>query len=154
MRKLRRTVVVVLLLAIVVPGYAGAQLPGSDSRYDLYLVRNSDAPSVHSASDPRLTPFGRYDMLDTLCCPAYAIAARCLNCTGRSFFVVGVGSAEGRDAGFAPLMLLHIEGSADGFPFWRVGLVVLFVLLCAVALVFVRKRRRRQWVGAVAVVSG
>jgi hypothetical protein len=150
------------------PGYTGAQLPGSYSRYDLYLVRNADAPSVHSAADARLIPLGRYDMLDTLCCPAhfrvkmpqhldggaYAIAARCLNCTGKTFFVVGVGSAEGRDAGLAPLMLLHVQGSAHGFPFWRVGLALLFVVLCAVAVVFVRRRQRRQRIRAVAVVSG
>jgi hypothetical protein len=200
MRKLRHTVVVVLLLAIVVPpvasagivfgfrptnpkpgtrfvfltivptepGYTGAQLPGTDSRYDLYLVRNADAPSVHSVSDARLTPLGRYNMLDTLCCPAhfrvrmpqhlgsgaYAIAAHCLNCAGRSFFVVGVGKAEGRDAVHAPLMLLHVQDAAHGFPFWRVGLALLFVVSCAVAVFFVRRRQRRQRIGAVAVVSG
>ena len=130
------------------PGYTGVQLPDSSRVVDLYLVRHAYAPSVHSASDPRLIPLGRFDpfastivKLPKLDTATYAMVARCLNCKGRTFYVFAVGS---RMSGPAGLMLLHASASPS-FPIWPIVIAVAFALAVAAwALARGWRTRRRD----------
>ena len=136
----------------------GVQLPEEASGADLYLVRNSDAPSIRGRDDERLIPLGHFSWAGSTlrCCPPdrsfpvrlkdvppgnYAIAAWCAECTNQRLFVIGVGGLGG--SGEAPLQLLRVPAD-EGIPYWPflITLLVAASLLAGAALV--RRRMRGQ----------
>jgi hypothetical protein len=138
-------------------GSRGVELPDDATAADLYLVRNGDAPTVTNRSDPRLIPLGYFDWTGSTlrCCPPdtsfpipvdelprgdYALAAWCLDCTGRRFYVIGVGTAS---AGDAPLQLLHIR-PADGTPYWPFLVAAAALVVAGGALAWIRGTQRRR----------
>jgi hypothetical protein len=132
------------------------QLPGEATEADLYLVRNSDAPSISDRHDERLIPLGHFSWAGSTltCCPPdrsfpvrlkdvppgnYAVAAWCAECTNRRLYVIGVGGLGG--SGEAPLQLLRVPAD-EGIPYWPflIALLAAGSLLAGVTLV--RRRTR------------
>jgi hypothetical protein len=130
--------------------YTGVHLPDSAKVMDLYLVRNADAPSVHSVGDPRLIPLGRFDplhisiryRLPPLREGTYAMAATCLNCRSHKLYVIGVGGPSMQ--GPEPLMLLHAPQTP--LRIWPFAIVTLLAALLAMATwaIVTRQRARRR----------
>jgi hypothetical protein len=128
-------------------GYEGVRVPNARHFLDLYLIRHVDAPTVHSVRDSRLISLGRFTWIDTrfrlphLRAGSYAMAAACVGCKPRAFYVIGVGIDKW---GIAPLMLLHASAAPGAFPIWPFAVAAVVTLFLAVAGWIVVRRQRRS----------
>ncbi len=129
------------------------QLPEEATEADLYLVRNSDAPSIRDRDDERLIPLGHFSWAGSTltCCPPdrsfpvplkdvppgnYAVVAWCAECMNRRLYVIGVGGS-----GDAPLQLLRVPAE-EGIPYWPFLIMLLAAGSLLTGITLVRRRRR------------